>query len=146
MHWPGRWGSTRRRECFEADSPRGPRQHPQWWDPAELHDEAAPWTGAAIAEQAAGPPPLRLAARIEGNLAVVSYGFGEPGDGAGEPARLVAVPFGRDGDAGRSNAFPVEAAGELALQLPGTQRWQGVRAAVTSARGIAGETVAVGFD
>ena len=40
--WPGRWGATRRREFFEADSPRGPREHPQWWDPAELHREARP--------------------------------------------------------------------------------------------------------
>ncbi len=40
--WPGRWGATRRREFFEADSPRGPREHPQWWHPAELHREARP--------------------------------------------------------------------------------------------------------
>lgn len=147
VRWPGRWGSTRRREYFEADSPRGPRRHPQWWDPAELHGEAAPWTGVSTAEDAAGPPTLQLEARIEDNLAVVSYGFAELGAEAGEPARIVVAPVSRDGEAGRSHAFPVEAAtGELALQLPETRRWHGVRAAVTSGRGIAGETAAASFE
>lgn len=146
VHWPGRWGSTRRREYFEADSPRGPAQHPQWWEPAELHDEAAPWAGPSRIESEAGPPRLRLRAHLEGNLAIVSYRFGEPGGGTEKPARIVAAPYDKDGAVGRSHAFPVEAgAGELALQLPGTQRWHGVRAAVTSSQGLAGETVAVGF-
>lgn len=64
--WPGRWGSTRRREHFEADSPRGPREHPQWWDPAELHEEARPWTGArspAAAGDSLAPAPARTETR-----------------------------------------------------------------------------------
>jgi hypothetical protein len=143
--WPGRWGSTRRREYFEADSPRGPRGHPQWWEPAELHEAAAGWAGASDGGDEVAPAP-QLRARLEGNLAVVSYGFAEVGDGLGMPARIVAAPFDDGGDAGRSHAFAVEgSSGEFTLQLPGAGGWAGVRAAVTSDRGLAGETVAVPF-
>lgn len=145
--WPGRWGSTRRREYFEVDSPRGPRQHPQWWDPAELHEEAVGWPGEPGAgdEEAAAPTPC-LQARLEGSLAVVSYDFGEAEGSEGKPARIVAAPFDADGDAGCSCPHAIEAgSGELTLQLPGTSPWAGVRVAVTSTRGITGETVAIPF-
>jgi hypothetical protein len=143
--WPGRWGSTRRREYFEVDSPRGPRQQPQWWDPAELHEEAAGWS-AAVSEEDEGTPLLRLRARYEENLAVVSYGFDELDGLRGEPARIVVAPFDAAGDAGRSHCFAVEGRnGEVTLQLPDTPEWAGIRAAVTSDRGVAGETVAVPF-
>jgi hypothetical protein len=146
VRWPGRWGSTRRREYFEGDSPRGPGQQPQWWDPAELHNEADPWRPSPIGDDRR-PPRLRLRARREGNLAVVSYRFEGEFAGGCRPARIVAVPFDGGGDPGRSHPFPVERErGEIALQLPDTQCWQGVRAAVTSERGVAGETIAVGFD
>jgi hypothetical protein len=147
VHWPGRWGSTRRREHFEVDSPRGPRQQPQWWDPAQLHEEAAPWSDAIGEEGGAAPPLLRLEARIESNLAVVSLDFAEPDAAAGEPARIVVAPFGQDGEVGRSHAFPVAGvAAEVAVQLPATRRWDGVRAAVISDRGVAGETVSASFE
>ncbi len=143
--WPGRWGSTRRREYFEADSPRGPRSHSQWWDPAELHEEAAGWTGQTTGEDALAPRP-RLRARLEGSLAVVSYGFAELDGFGGEPARIVAAPFDAAGGAGQGHAFAIEgSSGEFALQLQGAAGWAGVRAAVTSDRGVAGETVAVPF-
>jgi hypothetical protein len=143
--WPGRWGSTRRREYFEADSPRGPRQQPQWWDPAELHEEAAGWTGEMSGDEEASPPP-RLQAHREESLAVVSYGFAELDELRGEPARIVAAPFDGAGEAGRSHSFAVEGrSGEFTLQLPDALEWAGVRAAVTSDRGVAGETVAVPF-
>lgn len=143
--WPGRWGSTRRREYFEADSPRGPRQAPQWWDPAGLHEEASGWTPTASAADEVAPPP-RLLARREGSLALVSYGFPEADDFGGRPARIVAAPFDERGEAGLSHCFAVEGqSGEFALQLPETPTWAGVRAAVTSAGGVAGETVAVPF-
>src|SRR5205085_3523375 len=38
--WPGRWGSTPKRNAFESDSPRGPREHSQWRDPGGFHDAA----------------------------------------------------------------------------------------------------------
>jgi hypothetical protein len=140
--WPGRWGSTRRREHFEADSPRGPRRQPQWWEPAAFHSESAPWSGE-VPGGATPPPSPQLEARVEGSLALVSYGF----PAGGEPAaRIVAAPFDADGAAGGSHPFAVEApAGELALQLSREREWHGVRVAATSARGAAGETVSARF-
>ena len=143
--WPGRWGSTRRREHFELDSPRGPRRHPQWWEPASFHDEAAPWTGETLVEDAGAPPaPPQLEVRREGSLALISYGF--PSGGAAA-ARLVAAPFDASGEPGGSHPFAIEApAGELALQVSGEREWHGVRVAATSMRGVPGETVSASFE
>jgi hypothetical protein len=142
--WPGRWGSTRRRERFEAESPRGPRRQPQWWDPAGFHEEAGPWRGEPLAGAAEGAPSTpRLQARLEGGLALISYGFP---DGGAAAARLVAAPFDDAGVGGGSHPFAVEApAGEVALQLNGERRWRGVRVAATSVAGVPGETVSAGF-
>jgi hypothetical protein len=141
--WPGRWGATSRRESFEGTSPRGPREHAQWWDPLELHEEAHPWETAAVA---GAPPPLRLRARREGGIAVVSYDLDPPGGGACEPARIVAAPFDDGPDPSACRPFTPEArTGSFALQLPGDREWRGVRAAVTSARGGVGETVSASF-
>lgn len=144
--WPGRWGSTRRREQFEADSPRGPREHPQWWDPAALHEEARPGPELVgdVARQGPGEPLLE--ARREGNLAVVSYRFDDRREASGEPARIVAAAVGADGRPSHGHPFAVEGRrGEFALQLSGDREWSGVRAAATSDRGVSGETVAAGF-
>ena len=142
--WPGRWGSTRRREYFEADSPRGPRRQPQWWDPADFHEEAAPWTG----ETAGGDGRGRAAGAAARGAAGGRPGAGLlwlPGGGAA-PARLVAAPFDAGGEPGGSHPFAVEApAGELALQLSGEREWRGVRVAATSAAGVPGETVSASF-
>ncbi len=142
--WPGRWGSTRRREHFEAESPRGPRRQPQWWDPATFHEEAAPWSGRPLAGAAEDAPPApRLEARLEGGLALISYGF--PAGGAAV-ARLVAAPFDGSGETGGSHPFAVEGpAGEVALQLAGERNWHGVRVAATSVAGVPGETVSATF-
>jgi hypothetical protein len=145
--WPGRWGATRRRECFEADSPRGPREQPQWWDPAELHREARPL--AEETELTGDPPPRpQLEARREGELAIVSYRFGAPVAGEGEPARIVVVPFAvGDGRPSPSQSLPIEGQrGSFALQLPSERDWAGVRAGVASDRGVAGETIAVALE
>jgi hypothetical protein len=140
--WPGRWGSTRRREHFEADSPRGPREHPQWWDPAALHDEATP---VELPAAAAGPGAPLLEARREGNLAVVTYRFDDR-SGPGEPARIVATAIGADGEPSHGHPIAVEARqGEFALQLSGDREWHGVRAAATSDLGVSGATVAARF-
>ncbi len=141
--WPGRWGSTRRREHFEADSPRGPREHPQWWDPAVLHAEAAP--GPDLIE-AAGPEPPLLRARRDGNLAVISYRFADRREQAADPARIVAAPIGADGEPRQGHSIAVEGRhGEFALPLSGDREWSGVRAAATSEQGVSGETVAAAF-
>lgn len=147
MLWRGRWGATRRREYFEADSPRGPREQPHWWDPLQLHEEARPGgEGAAGAIDAAGAPAARIEARREGAVAIVSYGFGEPAARAAEPVRIVAAPFDDGEEPSPCHAFPVEGrAGSFALQLASEREWRGVRAAATAASGLCGETVAARF-
>ena len=146
--WPGRWGSTRRREYFEADSPRGPREHPCWWDPVELHREGRPWSGAVASERVlaeAAPDPARVEARREGDLAVVDYSFPEPDGGQREPARIVAAPVDGRGETGAARSFPVEGRrGSFAIQLPGGD-WRGVRASVASELGVPGQSLTAPF-
>ncbi|HEY0316940.1 MAG TPA: hypothetical protein VGC49_01460 [Solirubrobacterales bacterium] len=146
--WPGRWGSTRRREYFERDSPRGPRQQHWWWDPAELHAEARPWGDPEGAGGLTPPPRPRVEARREGHLALVSYGFPEPSAGEAEPARIVAAPFDGSDEPSAAHAFPVEGRqGTLALQLPPGRSWAGVRlAAVSADRGASGATITTAFE
>jgi hypothetical protein len=144
--WPGRWGSTRRRESFEADSPRGPRGLPHWWDPDELHREARPWRAAppAPAPELAPPPRPRVEARREGELAIVSYRFPYPRAEEGEPARIVAAPLASgDAEPCPAHSLPVEGLeGSFAVQLPSGSEWMGVRVSAASDRGIPGETIA----
>ncbi|HET7589822.1 MAG TPA: hypothetical protein VFK14_06510 [Solirubrobacterales bacterium] len=141
--WPGRWGATRRREYFEGDSPRGVREHPCWWNPAERHREASPWSEPQAAEAAlvaAAPAPFALEARREGSLAVVSYRFAEPDMERREPARIVAAPVDATGEVGVAGAYPLEGReGSLAIQLPANRDWAGVRACAASALGIPGK-------
>ncbi|MEZ5076482.1 MAG: hypothetical protein R2725_03455 [Solirubrobacterales bacterium] len=144
--WPGRWGATRRRQHFEADSPRGPRRNPQWWDPAALHAEARPWQEGDGGEMAEPPPRPLVRVRREGSLAVVSYEFGVPGAGEGEPARIVAAPFDRTANPAGCQSLAVEGrSGSFALQLPPGRGWAGVRVGATSAAGAPGGTVAAAF-
>jgi hypothetical protein len=144
--WPGRWGSTRRRAAFEGNSPRGPRGLAQWWDPAELHREARPWSAAGDGERPAGPPPPRprIEARREGELAIVSYRFPPARAEQGEPARLVAAPLASgDAEPCAAHSLPVEGLeGSFAVQLPKGRDWMGVRVSAASERGVPGETIA----
>jgi hypothetical protein len=152
--WPGRWGATRRREFFEADSPLGPREHPQWWDPAEFHREARP-TGRKVELGTTnrpigggGPAAVpRLELRREGELAVVSYRFGEGRAGEAVPARFVTAPFDIGEGPSAAHSLAIEAReGSFALPLPSEREWAGVRASVVSDRGVAGTTVAMLFE
>lgn len=146
--WPGRWGSTRRREAFEVDSPRGPRGLSQWWDPAELHREARPWEVAAGGGEGGGltpPARLRVEARREGELALVSYRFSPARAGEeDEAARIVAAPLASgDAEPCAASSLPVEGLeGSFAVQLPSDQEWMGVRVSAASVRGVPGETIA----
>jgi hypothetical protein len=144
--WPGRWGSTRRREFFEADSPPGPHEQPHWWDPAELHRDARPWQGKVTAGSAPAAPQLE--ARRENGLAVVSYGFGDPGAGEGEPARFVAAPFAAgDSEPSPTRSFAIEGRqGSFAVELPYGRDWAGVRVSAASDRGVPGRTLAATFE
>ena len=142
--WPGRWGSTRRREHFEGDSPRGPSRQPQWWDPAALHAEAS--AGARAARRRRGRSDAAAAGpagrQPGGRLLPLRAGGGE-----GAPARIVAAGFGPSGEPGHCHPFAVEARrGEFALQLSADREWRGVRVAVTDERGLCGETVEAVFE
>jgi hypothetical protein len=143
-HWPGRWGATRRREYFEAESPRGPGRQPAWWDPAELEREAAAWEGgAAHAFAEPGAPAPRLRARREEGLAVVEYSFPELGPGQAEPARLVAAAVDAAGEPGPPQALAVAGReGAFTLQLPPDSEWSGVRVGGASAGGAPGPVAA----
>jgi hypothetical protein len=144
VHWPGRWGSTRRREYFEADSPRGPREHPGWWDPLGLHRDGRPWSGAAATERVlagAAPGPFRIEARQEEALALVDYSLSDAREERGEPARIVVAAVDERGEAGPARSFPVEhRQGSFALQLPLGSDWHGVRACVASRLGVPGQS------
>jgi hypothetical protein len=147
--WPGRWGATRRREYFEGESPRGPREHPGWWDPAELHREGRPWSGPLpTARQLPGalPAAVAIGARREADLAVVDYRFEAPTAEQREPARIVAAPVDGSGEVGPARSFPIEGRrGSLALQLPADRDWRGVRACAASALGVPGECRTAAF-
>jgi hypothetical protein len=143
--WPGRWGSTRRREYFEGDSPQGPGAHPCWWDPGDLHREGRPWSGTG---PIAGDPPqgIELAARREEGLAVVTYRFGDSADASAEPARIVVAPVETGNEVGIARSFPVEGQlGSFAIQLPSDREWHGVRACAVSALGVSGESRTAAF-
>lgn len=142
--WPGRWGATRRREAFEGNSPRGPRELPQWWDPAELHREARPWRRAA-ADRLAPPPRPFLEAHREEGLATVSYRFPYPRREEGEPARLLAAPLASgDVEPCPTHSVPVERLeGSFAVELPSGPAWMGVRVSAASSHGVPGETLAL---
>jgi hypothetical protein len=145
--WPGRWGSTRRREAFEGDSPRGPRGLAQWWDPEEMHREARPWQaspGELVGADLAPPPRPQVEARREGELAIVSYRFPYPRTGQGEPARIVTAPLASgDVEPCAAQSLPVEGlGGSFAVQLPSGSEWMGVRVSAASEWGVPGETIA----
>ena len=145
--WPGRWGATRRRESFEADSPRGPRAHPQWWDPAAFHRDARPLGEMAPLNLPPPPPPV-LSGRSEGERAVISYRFPDPAHRAGRPDRIVAAlqSAGED-DPPHTHSFKVEGTeGSFTLQAAPGDEPRGVRASAASDLGVAGETISASLD
>jgi hypothetical protein len=144
--WPGRWGSTRRREAFEGDSPRGPARQPQWWDPAGFHREARPGSEAPGWQLGLVTAP-DLKARREGDHAVVSYRFPGRTPPGSRPQRIVAAPYGADStEPPRTQTFSVEGEeGSIALQLPPHGSYEGVRLSVASEMGAPGETLAARF-
>jgi hypothetical protein len=144
--WPGRWGSTRRREAFEGDSPRGPAQQPQWWDPAGFHREARP-SHEAPGWQLGPMPAPALRARREGEGAILSYRFAAQAQSGSRPQRIVAAPYGTgSGEPPRTQTFTIEGdEGSVALQLPPHGEHEGVRLSVVSEMGAPGETLAARF-
>jgi hypothetical protein len=95
--WPGRWGSTKARNRFESNSPRGPAQHGQWDDPATFHEEADQIDPRRMAPEPAPPAPAAPKVRVRraDDHAEVSYTLGRGGPA---PTRLVVSVDGAKDD------------------------------------------------
>jgi hypothetical protein len=145
--WPGRWGSTRRREAFESDSPRGPRAQRQWWDPAafHLHARPAPDLPQGAASTPAGAPPTpSLSARREEDRAILEYRFPSASAGASRPGRIVAAVCDDSSQPPLTRSFMTEdRQGSLTLQIPPGTSPHAVRASAAAADGTSGETIFV---
>jgi hypothetical protein len=144
VRWPGRWGSTRRREAFEGESPRGPAQHSNWRDPAAFHEQARPLAEAPRWE-GLPPPTPRLEVRLKGNHASLAYAFGGATAGSA-PGWIIATPIGEGGGAGGGivHTFRVDGGGgACAVPVPADLRLSGIRACVVSEQGTPGPTLVV---
>jgi Patatin-like phospholipase/Vacuolar protein sorting-associated protein 62 len=144
VRWPGRWGSTRRREAFEGDSPHGPAHQPHWREPARFHAEACP-VPEASAWTEPPPPTPRFEAWREGNHAILTYRFAAQVAGQGEPAWIVAAATSEEDALGAVvHSFGVDGPdGACALPLADGTPPRAVRACVASTLGAPGPTVTV---
>jgi hypothetical protein len=110
VRWPGRWGSTPRRNFLESDSPSGPLRHWQWRDPARFHAEARPaLQGVARAQPptVVAPAPQIAVHRDDGH-AVIDYRFKKPTRGQPPPAGIVvSVDAADDESPPATYTFPV---------------------------------------
>jgi Vacuolar protein sorting-associated protein 62 len=91
VRWPGRWGSTPRRNYLESDSPRGPFQKWQWREPARFHAMARPApqrVTRAQAEMAVAEAPT-LAVHRDNGHAVIDYHFKQPNGNRPPPVGIV---------------------------------------------------------
>jgi hypothetical protein len=115
--WSGRWGSTKARHKLESNSPRGPKQHGQWDDPATFHEEADEFDPRrmAVGPPPPAPPTPAIRARRAGDRALISYRFPKPRAGLPAPVQLVvSIDSESDELPPATYAFPVEElAGEL---------------------------------
>jgi hypothetical protein len=110
VRWPGRWGSTPRRNFLESDSPSGPLRHGQWRDPDKFHAAARPAfqarAGPQPKEMTAGAPTI-VVHRDDGH-AVIDYRFKTPTRGQPAPAGIiVSVDATDDESPPATYTFPV---------------------------------------
>lgn len=139
--WGGKWGSS-------DSSPRGPKQHGQWDDPAAFHREVAGASARrrarAIAAAPPAPPAPTVAVHVVGDKVLVEYRFGERlPRGAALPARLV-VSVERKGDRQppATHSFPVSGrTGTVAHPLHLAAGRYAVRVVAASAEGAASQVV-----
>jgi hypothetical protein len=144
VRWPGRWGSTRRREAFEGESPYGPAHQPPWREPARFHAEARP-AADAPAWTERPPPTPRFGAWQEGNHAILTYRFAQRPSDQGEPGWIVAATIGEENEFGDVvHSFGIDGVdGACALPLAPGASARAVRACVASTLGTPGPTVTV---
>lgn len=97
--WPGKWGSTPRRNFLESDSPRGPSQHWQWREPARFHAAARPGMQPQPVTRGLPPPPApKIEAHREGEHAVIDYRFRKPTAAQLPPVGIVVSIDAADDD------------------------------------------------
>jgi hypothetical protein len=97
--WPGKWGSTPRRNFLESDSPRGPSQHWQWREPARFHAMARPAMQPQPVTRGLPPPPApKIVVHREGKHAVIDYRFRKPTGSQPPPVGIVVSIDAADDD------------------------------------------------
>ena len=145
VRWPGRWGSTPRRNFLESDSPRGPLQHWQWRDPNRFHAEARPAaTGVPRAEPpTAMVPSPKIAVHRDGGHAVIDYRFKKPtGDQPPPVGIVVSVDAADDSLPPATYTFPVsDLEGSVEHPLELDQHPYVVQVTAFSQAGDAGDAV-----
>jgi hypothetical protein len=145
--WRGRWGSTRARNITQSNSPRGPKQHDQWDDPAGFHSQATP--KLALPGRVQGQPELRVApaprirAERDGAWALVHYSFPRPTRGEAAATQIVvSVDSPEDDLPPATYSFPVtQRRGEVEHPLRLEDRQYVVRASGFTREAVGSETV-----
>jgi hypothetical protein len=145
VRWPGRWGSTPRRNYFESDSPRGPRQKWQWREPARFHATSRPaphGVARALPKEAVAPAPTIAVHRDDGH-AVIDYRFKKPtGDQPPPVGILVSIDAPDDESPPATYNFPVTGLeGSVQHPLELEPRSYEVRVTAFSQAGEAGDAV-----
>jgi hypothetical protein len=90
--WQGRWGSSKARNMFESNSPRGPAHQDKWSDPETFHEECDEIDPLRMAPEPPppGPPQPAVTARREGDRAVIAYRFRRR-SGLSVPVQLIVT-------------------------------------------------------
>src|SRR5262245_60383767 len=89
VRWPGRWGSTPRRNFLESDSPSGPMRHGQWRTPASFHAAARPALRARDEPPTEVGPAPKVAVHRDDGHAVIDYHFKKPTRRQAPPVGIV---------------------------------------------------------
>jgi hypothetical protein len=145
VRWPGRWGSTPRRNYFESDSPNGPAQKWKWRDPARFHATSRPapmGVTRALPKEDVAPPPTIAAHRDDGH-AVIDYRFKKPTGSQPPPIGIVVSVDAPDDDLPPATYnFPVsDLEGSVEHPLELEERPYVVRVTAFSQAGEAGDAV-----
>ena len=142
--WPGRWGSTRRRESLRGRQPARAARPAALVGPGGAAPRSAALAGAAAATDAGGAAAgrgSRRAARASWRSSPTASPSRRADGRAGADRRRRRST--RRGEPGPPTRSPVEGLeGYFTLQLPSRTEWTGVRASAASDRGVPGETIA----
>ena len=145
VRWPGKWGSTRKRNFVESPSPRGPKQHWNWKDPDIFHNKSRPTPHRAARVRSMQPVPAAptIAAHRDDGHAVIDYRFKKPTVGQPPPVGII-VSIDAPGDElpPATYTFPVtDLKGSIEHPLELEPRPYVVRVTAFSQGGNAGDAV-----